>query len=173
VVKLRFKLRAIEANSMSGDNTLIPISDEQAKALQEAIKTIRGLGGFIEKALGSVPEDLIGLLGGDWLWVRRAENMVRMMQRAKDRLEARGVEDPQPANLTVALPILRGAADESREELRDLWARLLANAMDPSRANRVRAAFVEVVKKLEPWMLLCCRGYMKAEDSSTAINATN
>jgi hypothetical protein len=129
---------------------LVPISDEQAKAIQEALRTLRGVGAFLEKALGGVPEDLVGLLGGDWLRVRRAENMVKMIERAKERLEARGVEEPEPANLTIALPILRAAADESREELRDIWARLLAAAMDPSRANRVRAAFIETAKGMEP-----------------------
>ena len=116
---------------MSDDGNLIPIGEEQAKALQEALKTLRGFGGFIDKVLGSVPEDVVGLLGGDWLRVRRAENMARMMHKAKERLEARDVKDPQPANLKVALPILHAAADESREKLQVLWARLLANAMGP------------------------------------------
>ena len=40
---------------MSG--SIIPISDEQAKLGQEILKTLRGLGSFIEKALGSTPED--------------------------------------------------------------------------------------------------------------------
>jgi hypothetical protein len=76
--------------------------------------------------------------------------MARMMRRAKERLEARGVKNPQAANLTIALPILHAAADESREELQALWAKLLANAMDPSRVSRVRGAFIEVAKRLEP-----------------------
>jgi hypothetical protein len=102
---------------MSAEGSLIPITDEQAKALQEALKTLRGLGDFAQKALGSVPEDLVGLLGGDWLKVRRAENMVRMMREAKERLRARGVKDPEPASLRIALPIIRAAADEDRDEL--------------------------------------------------------
>ena len=59
---------------MSGD--LIPISGEQAKLGQEILKTLRGLGSFIGQALGSTPEDLVGYLGGDWLRVRRAENLL-------------------------------------------------------------------------------------------------
>ncbi len=55
---------------------LIPISDEQAKLLQEALKTLRSVGGYLREVLGTVPEDLVGLLGGDWLKVRRAENVV-------------------------------------------------------------------------------------------------
>lgn len=66
---------------MSG--SLIPISDEQAKLGQEVIKALRGFGSFIEKALGSTPEDLVAYLGGDWLRVRRAENVVRLMMEAQ------------------------------------------------------------------------------------------
>jgi hypothetical protein len=135
---------------MSDANALIPISDEQAKLGQESLKVLRGLGSFLTKSLGSVPEDLVGYLGGDWLRVRRAKNIAEMMQRAKERLEARGVAETTPASLTVALPVLRGAADESRPEIQDLWARLLAAAMDPSGANRVRQRFSEAIEKMDP-----------------------
>ena len=116
---------------------------------QEVIKAFRGLGAFLDKALGSTPEDLIGYFGGDRLRVRRAENMARMLADAKDRLADRGVEQTEPATLTVALPILQAAADEDRDEIVDLWARLLANAMDPSLRN-VRQRFIEAIKKMDP-----------------------
>jgi hypothetical protein len=130
-------------------DSLIPISDEQAKLGREAVKTLRGLGGFIAKALGSTPEDFIGYFGGDFLRVRRAENMARLLSEASTRLTERGVEDPRPASLSVALPILRGAADEDRDELVDLWARLLANAMDP-KLNNVRHQFISAVQAMDP-----------------------
>jgi hypothetical protein len=132
---------------MSDD--LVPISDEQAKLGQEALKTLRGIGAFLAKAFGSTPEDLVGYLGGDWVRLRRAENIARMLHRAKTRLEEEGIIEPKPASLSVALPILRGAADEDREELVDLWARLLANAMDP-KLNSVRLRFIEAVKEMDP-----------------------
>jgi hypothetical protein len=130
-------------------DSLIPISDEQAKLGQEILKAFRGLGSFFEKALGSTPEDLVGYFGGDRLRVRRIENMARMMFEARERLTARGVEDTKPATLSIALPILQGAADEDREELVDLWARLLANAMDP-KLNNVRHSFIDAVKVMDP-----------------------
>jgi hypothetical protein len=122
---------------------LIPISNE-------ALKTLRGVGAFFQKALGSVPEDLVGYLGADWLKIRRAENIVKLMQGSAERLKAWGIKNPESASLAIALPILRGAADESREQLQDLWARLLASAMDPSRATRVRRAFIDAVSKMDP-----------------------
>jgi hypothetical protein len=52
--------------------------------------------------------------------------------------------------LALALPLLQGAADEDRDELTDLWARLLAAAMDPNRSRRVRQSIVEAVKRMDP-----------------------
>ena len=135
---------------MSDTGSLIPISDEQAKAIQEALKTLQGLGGFLEKTFGTVPQDLVGLLGGDWLKVRRAENIARILEKAKERLKARHVETPEPASLSIALPILVAAADESRDELQDIWARLLAAAADLNRARFFRIIFIEIAKKLDP-----------------------
>lgn len=57
---------------------------------------------------------------------------------------------PEPASLSIGLPILKAAADESREELQDLWARLLAAAADPGRSRAFRLAFIEIVKKMDP-----------------------
>lgn len=86
----------------------------------------------------------------DWLRVRRAENTARMIQKAKERLSARHVETPEPATLSLTLPILVAAADESRDELQDLWARLLAAAADPARAGDFRLAFIDAVKRMDP-----------------------
>jgi hypothetical protein len=136
---------------------LMPLSDEQAKAVQEAFKfggqsleTARAFGGFVSRMLGTVPEDLVGLLGGDWLRTKRAENVAVHMRNAKERLEARGVLEPEPVSLSVALPLLRGAADEDRDELGSIWARLLAAAMDPNRARRVRQEYITIAKQLDP-----------------------
>jgi hypothetical protein len=44
----------------------------------------------------------------------------------------------------VALLLLIAAADEDRQELQDLWARLLAAAADPKRTKSFRGAFIDV-----------------------------
>jgi hypothetical protein len=128
---------------------IISISDEQAKLGQEALKTLRGLGSFVEKALGDTPENLVAYLFGDRLKVRRAESLIRLIEAAKQRLADRGVREPISPSLSIALPLFRGAADEDREELVDLWARLLANAMDPH-LNSVRQWFIDAVKRMDP-----------------------
>jgi len=129
---------------------LIPISDEQAKLGTAAIEFVEHLGRYVARVLGDVPEDLVGVAGGDWLRVKRAENLVRMIHRAEERLKARGISEPKHAALSIGLPLLEAAANENRDELVELWARLLAAAMDPSRAGSMRAAFVESLKNFDP-----------------------
>jgi Abortive infection alpha len=131
-------------------NELIPISDEQAKLGHKALEVLQGFGGFLREMLGTVPEDVVGLLGGDWLKVRRAVNMASILGKAREKLERRGVEHREEVSLSLALPLLHAAADESRPELQDLWASLLAAAMDPARANAVRLEFIEAAKVLHP-----------------------
>lgn len=129
---------------------LIAITDEQAKLAQEIVKAFRGLGSFLERALGSTPEDLVGYLGGDWLHIRRVESIIKILYKTRERLAAIGNKETKPAPLSVALPILQGAADEDREELVDLWTRLLASAMDPATRNNVRQAFIAAVREMDP-----------------------
>jgi hypothetical protein len=64
-------------------------------------------------------------------------------------LRERNVE-AQPISPALALPLFAAARDETREELQELWARLLAAAMDPSRRSLVRREFIEIVKQIEP-----------------------
>jgi hypothetical protein len=134
---------------MSDAGNLIPISDAQAKAITEALKTLQGVGGFLKEMFGAVPEDVVGLLGGDWLKVRRAENLYRTINKAHERLKKEGIK-PEAASLSIGLPILAAAADESRDELQELWASLLAAAADPARSAFFRIAFIEVIKKMDP-----------------------
>jgi hypothetical protein len=132
-------------------NDLIPISDEQAKLGTKALDVLQGFGGFLREMLGTVPEDLVGLLGGDQLKVRRAVNMAETLAKARDRLRQSGVSEPQQVSLSLALPLLRAAADESRAQLQDMFARLLAAAMDPKKADLVRRSFITAVQEFDPF----------------------
>jgi hypothetical protein len=135
---------------------LIPITDEQAKAIQEVAKVggqsleiVTSLGGYFARVLGTVPEDIVGILGGDALRVRRVENAARRVQDAKARLDSRNVQS-EPPPLSLLGPILNPASEEERPELTDLWSRLLAAAMDPARVGKVRQAFMDTLKRMDP-----------------------
>jgi hypothetical protein len=132
-----------------GDDSLIPISDEQAKLGQELVKAGSGLAGWFADLLGHLPEDLMGLLIGDRVRAKRIEKTAVLWHKTRERLRDRGI-DPEPPSLKYAIPILEAAADEENEELQDLWARLLAAAMDPKRRDAMRQAFIYTVKEMDP-----------------------
>jgi hypothetical protein len=148
---------------MSDPGSLIPMSDEQAKAIQEALKTLQRIGGFLKQTFGTVPEDLVGLLGGDWLKARRLENFARIAGKAQERLKARHVDARKPPRLSILLPLIVAAADEEDDELQDMWARLLAAAADHARAKSFRLAFIETVKKMDPLDAAVIRGIHSTE----------
>ena len=93
----------------------------------------------------------LGLHGGDWLGQQRFLNADRLKREAEAILKQRDagarIED---ASLTVLLPIFKNATDESRDDLRELWAKLLASAVDPKTARRFRTSFTETLSRLDP-----------------------
>jgi hypothetical protein len=131
-------------------DSLIPISDDQAKLGREIVGAGRDAGGYLADILGDLPKDLLALLIGDKVKIRRVENIFKLWDEAKERLAEQGIEEPAPANLKLALPILAAAADENNEDLQDLWARLLAAAMNPDPSKQGRLGFTDALKQLDP-----------------------
>ena len=116
---------------------------ETAKAIQEVIK-------FAAKMFGTVPEDLVGITFGDILRVKRIENFERICRKAQARLAARGVEEPEAIDLKHHRLLLEVASEESDETLQDMWANLIANAMDPDHTAHFQKIFIETLKEFEP-----------------------
>jgi Abortive infection alpha len=140
-------------------NELIkPIDENTAKAIEESAKSIGkgidlvgGLGAYLSRALGGVPENLLGLLVGDWLIHKRVRRWAGLQAETLRILEQRKVQEPyEDISPSVAIPLIEAALDEDREGLKDIWAKLLASAMDPKRKDYVRRDLMEAVKALEP-----------------------
>ena len=113
------------------------LSDDEAQAAKEIAKTggklidsALGVGGFIKDTLGDIPKDMIGLAGGgDWVHEQRRRNIGKMTAKTQRMLEDVAPDRITEPSVSVVIPLLQAAADEGREELQDLWAALLANAM--------------------------------------------
>lgn len=116
--------------------------EEAAKATSKALDLI--------KAASPAIGDMYGLVIGDTIKHARSERLERMAAKANKKLSDRGVTDKVETPEQIAIPLLEAAQGESREELIDLWARLLANAMDPGRIADVRAEYIDILKKFEP-----------------------
>jgi hypothetical protein len=133
------------------------MTTEEAKAVGELAKTagkaldiVRATGGWLGSIFGTLPEDLIGLGGADWLHEKRRRTIAQLqINTAKIivNLPTSELTEPSPS---VLLPLLQSAADEGRPELQALWAALLANALTDRGSRKVRRAFFETLAKMEP-----------------------
>lgn len=119
-----------------------------AKTSDRAIEALQQFGGFLGKVFGTVPEDTIGLFG-DYLRHLRVRNFAQMQQRTEEILATRRNVEVEAVSPIIAIPLISAAQDESRPELQELWARLLANAMDKN-APAVRQSYIEALKKFDP-----------------------
>lgn len=120
--------------------------EETAKATGKAIDLIRDGGRAIGPAIG----DIYGLMIGDKVRAARVRNLDKINQKRQRKLEDRGVTDPLQPPEDIAIPALEAAQGETRDEMQELWAQLLANAMDPARASNVRPEFIEILRQLQP-----------------------
>ncbi len=130
---------------------------ETAKAVQEVAKTTgkaldaaQAGGAYLARMLGTVLEDAVGLLGGDLLRQYRIRNWHRISQKTFDKLDQRGVEQVEPLSAKVIVPLLEAASNESDETLQDMWASLLANAMDPNKDTSLQRIFIDTLGQMEP-----------------------
>jgi hypothetical protein len=143
--------------------SIIPVTDEQAKAVGKladfgttVVEETGQLARYVGRVVGTVPEDAVGLIIGDPLRFIRTAIASKYDERITKLLRNRGVA-PQPVSPSLAIPLLRAAYDESRPELQELWAQLIAAAMDPERVNRVRRSFIDTVQRLDPLDALILR----------------
>lgn len=137
-------------------NLPIP-SDEQSKAIQKlsefgvtAVNAGSELARYLGRILGAIPDDTAGLLLGDPLHAVRTIVAAKLDKLVHKILKERNVTETNPVSPSLAIPLVRAAYDESRPELQDIWARLIAAAMDANRASRVRLSFIETVKRFDP-----------------------
>jgi hypothetical protein len=102
------------------------------------------------RPITDIAENALGLLGGDWLSEKRTRNRERLREKTEEILRNRGSKfdtDPSPS---VVKPLLSAAQDESRVGLTDMWAALMATAMDPKTQGIYRSEFVSIAAKLDP-----------------------
>ena len=130
---------------------------ETAKAVQEVAKTGRALiepgtelAHYVARVLGTVPEDVVGFLIADPLQELRQHTLIGILRAAFEKLHARGVETAKPIRPGPGKEAFEAASLETDETLQDMWANLLANAMDPNKDTSLQSVFVETLKQFEP-----------------------
>lgn len=100
---------------------------------------------------GAVGQSVV-MVGKDWFKLWQMTNAVIISELAVKYLNKRGITNKeQLKQLTTKFGILflQGAAVEEEPTLQELWAKLLANALDPQRSpQEPHTAFISVLKEL-------------------------
>jgi hypothetical protein len=124
-------------------------TEETAKTAGKALEIVHDVSGYLRSVFAEVPADLVGVAGGAWLHEVHIRIKDAWRRRTEEILRERDVQDVIELSPNMAVALVEGAQEEGREELMELWARLLANAMDPN-LNSVRQSFIEAVKNMDP-----------------------
>ncbi|MGY4370392.1 hypothetical protein ACVW1A_006457 [Bradyrhizobium sp. LB1.3] len=135
------------------------------KAIEETAKTTGKMVDLVRdgaRAISPTVADAYNFLMGDRLSHARKRNLDAIARETDNILRDRDVKDRSATPEQIAIPLLSAAEAESRDELRSLWSRLLANAVDPSRSERVSAGIHQAAA--EPRALGCPRSEVPAHE---------
>ncbi len=123
--------------------------EETAKAAGKAIDAAVQSGKYVGEVLGDLPHDLVGIMG-DWVKQQRARRWAELSAETEKILHERGVKNRSDASPSVAIPLIAAAINEDRDGLKELWAKLLAAALDPTRVGFFRGGFIDAAKRMDP-----------------------
>lgn len=133
---------------------------ELSKGIGKAVETVPELyqdafqpsAQEIGKLAGRLPRVINALFANVDIWVLQRENAVKEVQKLLelklDHTAQEKIVDPEPY---VALPAIQAISySMGNEELRNLYANLLAKAMIDDTKESVHPSFVEIIKQMSP-----------------------
>lgn len=116
---------------------------------QIAVETARDARRFLGKVFGSAATEFEGMLG-DQMRYWRFKNMHRILSRAEEITKARDHETETLSELPFgdAIRTIEAASYEEEESVQDLWATLIANAVDPNSGVSVKKIYVDLLQSI-------------------------
>jgi hypothetical protein len=149
------------------------IGDEESKAIQEVAKTaaryepaVRALGEFVGKVIGYPLTQAGGLLG-DGIGIIRSEILLKYQERVQRIMKERKLDGPRRTiPLSVVYPLLEAASLEQDDDLSEMFAQLLVNAIDDRFSDFIPKSFVETIRAMSPLEALVLKRMTSAPESS-------
>ena len=115
----------------------------------QSLQTAEKAGSFVSRIFKEPIDQAAGMLT-DWLKFQRLKRLVEISDKVDRILRARGVIETRAVPPKVAFRMLDGAAVEDDPTLRNLWANLIANAMDPGFTCDISPVYADIVSNLSP-----------------------
>jgi hypothetical protein len=142
-------MKSPKTNPVSEGEIMVDEGAPYDKAIAEGSKAA---GKFLDvvRDVGKPVSSAYGLLIGDRIEAWRERNLDALARRTKQILKQRNLAETAPLSESIAIPLLEAAQGDPRQEMQDLWATLLANAMDPARREEVRQEFITTLKAFHP-----------------------
>lgn len=125
---------------------LAEIAEGGALAAAAALAKSELANETFSKLVGGVASDigeLIRLPLAERLLNRRIETMERVAKKLSDA----GIKNPRPVALKLLIPAIENATFEDDDDLRQLWANLIASAGDPTSLD-THPSFVKILQDL-------------------------
>jgi hypothetical protein len=126
---------------------------KQAKDIAEAanvsVDAVAKLGTFVDNTFGNAIKNGLGLIG-DKLAYYRLERAIELQQKVEARLKAKGIDAKKYVPVSFGLPIFEKATVEENDDIQQLWANLLTNALDPKYTGKITRNFVSILADIEP-----------------------
>lgn len=122
---------------------------ETAKATNNAIDLARDTGGFFNRVFGDLVEDGVGIIADKVKYYRKAR-AIELADKVENILISRkSNKNTKAVPPKVAVPLIENATLEEDDELHNLWAALLANAMDPNFSDDINNVHVAILKEIQ------------------------
>lgn len=122
---------------------------ETQKTHQRALELLGHTGNFLNGVFSPAAQEL-GRLMGDQMRFWRFKNLVRILGKAQTYVEERGLKPEQVRALGFGegILLLEASSLEEDDTIQDLWARLMANAVDPERRTKPEKVYVDLLKSI-------------------------
>jgi hypothetical protein len=124
-------------------------AEEMAKTTGKALDIVQSMSPAIANAYGWAI--------GDRIAAGREQNLDALRRKTERLFKQRDLKARKAIPEQIAIPLFEEAQRETRDEIQDLYAALLANAMDERFSDDVRPEFIQIVKNLQPTDALVLR----------------
>jgi len=127
-------------------NEIIAVS-KVAKTVGKAIDTSSRFGQWLDRIFGDLVENGVGL-ASDRLKYYRLDQLNKIHEKFEAKWKARCLDQTRPLPTGVAIKVLEEATVEENDDLQELWANLLVNAMNPEFEGTLERSYVSILAEL-------------------------